>query len=165
MFQWILKKIRKDNKGFTLIELIVVIAILGILAGIAVPKLSESRVKAAQTAHNANVRTLEGAATMFMAENDLPTGNDPVVTWSPDGGTKASTITDQDLKLDVNKWALYVQEWPEIPKGLKDGDTAITGSYTVTINSDGTIVVLPEAIELNKEDTSDAGGDASRYQE
>ena len=143
MFQWILKKIRKDNKGFTLIELIVVIAILGILAGIAVPKLSESRVKAAQTAHNANVRTLEGAATMFMAENDLPTGDDPV-TWSPDGGTKAND--DIDISDDKNKWALYIQEWPSIPKGV-EGD-----KYEVKIYKNGNIEVTPIVIEEEEPD-------------
>ena len=37
------KKIKKNNKGFTLVELVVVIAILGILAAIAVPRFTGSR--------------------------------------------------------------------------------------------------------------------------
>ena len=33
-----MKNLRKDNKGFTLVELIVVIAILGVLAAVLVPQ-------------------------------------------------------------------------------------------------------------------------------
>ena len=60
------KKIKKNNKGFTLVELVVVIAILGILAAIAVPRFTGSRKKAAVAAHNANVRTLESAANRYL---------------------------------------------------------------------------------------------------
>jgi type IV pilus assembly protein PilA len=148
MFQWILKKARKDNKGFTLIELVVVIAILGVLTVIAVPKLTISKKTATITAHNANVKTLENAASMYMVEYDLPTENGKV-EWNSKGGTRASTIIDTSK--DNNKWTLYLQEWPKIPKGideLKDseGNEFKGENYVVTIDSKGNITVEPIAI-------------------
>ena len=68
MLKLLSKKLRKNNKGFTLVELIAVLAILGILAAIAVPRFTESMKKAAISAHEANVRTLINAANMYIAE-------------------------------------------------------------------------------------------------
>lgn len=141
MLKFILKKLKKNNKGFTLVELVVVVAILGLLAAIAVPKLTTSRKKAAITAHNANVKTLKNAANMFIAENGAPETN--IVTWNPDGGTKASEETGTT---DNDKWALYLQEWPDIPDGLEEEDfdgTNVELKYKVTIDNNGDITVTP----------------------
>ena len=46
-----------------------VIAILGILATIAIPKFSSSRKTAAVAAHNANVRIIKSVAVMYLADN------------------------------------------------------------------------------------------------
>ena len=75
MFEWILKKIRKDNKGFTLVELVVVIAILAILAAIAIPRFGGFTAGAKEGAVEANHRTIVSAAQMYYAnEKKWPEG-------------------------------------------------------------------------------------------
>lgn len=65
-----LKKIKKNEKGFTLVELVVVIAILGILAAIAVPRMGAFREQAALGADNATAAMIGKAAeTVAAAQN------------------------------------------------------------------------------------------------
>mgnify|MGYP000972678830 CR=1 FL=1 len=120
MIDWIMKRLKKNNQGFTLIELVVVIAILGILAGIAIPRLDESRKRAAITAHNANVKTIESAATMYIADGgeNLGSENAPVV------------VTEENV-------GKYLQEIPEVPKVVNEDST-----YKIIIK-DGEITVIP----------------------
>jgi prepilin-type N-terminal cleavage/methylation domain-containing protein len=61
-----MKKMTK-NKGFTLIELVVVIAILGILAGIAIPRFMDATATARGARILADMRTLDSVATMYYA--------------------------------------------------------------------------------------------------
>lgn len=64
-----MKNFIKNQKGFTLVELVVVIAILGILAGLAIPRF----IGATETARGARViadlRTVESALSMYYAKN------------------------------------------------------------------------------------------------
>ena len=61
--------LKKKKKGFTLLELLVVLAILAILIAIAIPVYKNQKEKAAITAHNANVRVLETAVESYRQDH------------------------------------------------------------------------------------------------
>lgn len=60
-------RFRKDE-GFTLVELMVVVLIIGILVAIAIPVFNVARDRAQERACFANQRTIEGAAQTYVAD-------------------------------------------------------------------------------------------------
>ncbi len=63
------KKVKKNKKGYTLTELIVVVAILGILAAVATPMILNQVGKAKSSADAANERSIENAYKIGMAQS------------------------------------------------------------------------------------------------
>ena len=63
------------KKGFTLLEMVIVIAIILVLLSIAIPKYGRSNLTAKVAAHNANVKIIKNAAILYLSENPNATTN------------------------------------------------------------------------------------------
>ena len=84
----------KDEKGFTLIELIVVIAVLGILATLAIPRVIGVKSRAETAADDANEKIIRNALERYYAEE----GSYPAA--------------DADSKLPTDELKDYLDEIP-----------------------------------------------------
>ena len=83
--------------------MVVVIAILGILAAIAIPRLTGSRDRANWSAHAANIRTIDSAMMMYQAENgDLPNEQAQLSAYLKNWPTKPGTYTLTGGKFTAN---------------------------------------------------------------
>ena len=88
-----LGKLDRKEREFTLIELLIVVAILGILAGVIVPNVGRFLGKGEEEARRAEFHDLSTAITALTVENNLSGIPNPVTA-----NTAPCTTGTQDLK-------------------------------------------------------------------
>lgn len=128
-----LQKLRSNKEGFTLIELMIVIAIIGILAAIAIPNFIAYRNKAYCTAVESDAQAImAGLADYYSipAHNAIPTLGDIGITMS---NSNTSTIGGA-----LNAIVVTVTDGAaRCPTDYQAGDArwsgTATGVYTITM--------------------------------
>src|SRR4051812_29631885 len=68
------------SSGFTLVEIMIVVAIIGLLATIAIPNFVRARLKAQQSACINNLRQIDGAKQQWALENKAAANATPVLS-------------------------------------------------------------------------------------
>jgi len=82
-----MNKILNNEKGFTLVELMVVVVIIGILVAIAIPIYNNTTARAERGSCEANLRMIDSAIQQYKMVNDI----------SPDTNITETQLADEIL--------------------------------------------------------------------
>ena len=107
----------EKRKGFTLVELLVVVIIIGVLVAIAIPMYMNSTKTANQKAYYSNLNIITTAVQTYEANNNQAT---PGAFNAGTAGGPATLIPK------------YIQSWPTGPAGTRYGIGTDGATVTIT---------------------------------
>ena len=132
-----------NQKGFTLIELIMVTIILGILAAVAIPRYTSTVTKAEEAAEDAVINSIKAGLETYAVEQLMSNGRKswPTNPWDaldtkPAGYTTDVTDADEDGEWTYNTTSKKITHqrndnsrvsW-QYDEGTQSGDDAAVGS-------------------------------------
>ena len=84
------------SKGFALLELVVVVAVIGVLTSVAMPNYLSYKVETKTTACQANRRNIEAAENAYYIQNNSPGLTIPGSYTCPSGGTYVWLVSNPE---------------------------------------------------------------------
>lgn len=129
-----LQRLWKSEKGFTLIELIIVIAILAIIAAVAVPNILKAVDNSRKTSDITNAKVIADAASQVIAKFDNLSG----VTYDATTALNVTSLTGASANADATLAAFEDALFNEFSNGAPDpvyqGGTITEDNYYLVIS-------------------------------
>lgn len=130
-----MKKIRSSKKGFTLAELLIVVAIIGVLVGISIPIFSAQLKKSRVATNQANARAAYAAAkSEYLDKSDAV-----IVEYTVDTGV-AKTVDKASgtgiTETAITKWGV------DTATVTTDLDDKVATVWYVTLDDTGTVTAI-----------------------
>jgi len=108
------------KRGFTLLELMIVVAVIGLLAAIAVPNLLRARMNAREASAVKMIQAFGTAMQMYYSAQNPPTF--PTTTWHLSSGSPPY------LNYDSNNMGVYTTGVVQYPKASSGGSSVLYDS-------------------------------------
>ena len=125
------KRMQGNQRGFTLIELMIVVAIIGILTAIAFPLYANIQARARVAKAQADARTLASAVVVYSAHTGgLPAGLTNLSVATVISGVSAGPFINP-IPNPPTGWGAYTYA------------TVSDGSFSITTTGDGATVRVP----------------------
>jgi type IV pilus assembly protein PilA len=129
----------KGKKGFTLIELMIVVAIIGILAAIAIPNFLKFQAKSKQSEAKSNLGAIYTGQISYFGEANTY-GDFNIINWSPSGTPRyhyvvgvwnGASNTDNDNRGDTLQAAVPAPSWTgNLNNAIDNNNALVTGAQT-----------------------------------
>lgn len=126
-----MRELKKNNKGFTLAELLIVVAIIAVLVAVSVPMFNNQLTSARKSTNQANYRAAQSAAVAAYLS----------------GNNTESVTYKYDLKTGVASAYTETVSGAEVPIDQVNGKKEITTIYVTVTGSGTTIYVSPYEAE------------------
>lgn len=136
---------RNTKSGFTLVEILIVVIILGILAAIVIPQFTNASQDARKSSLTSQLQTLRSQIQLYKLQHgdvlpDLVTSWAPLTTVTAYNGVNYGPYLQADPKNSLNGFSAVVNSASLVfPLGVAQAaNTGFIYNYTVTVAGDGT---------------------------
>ena len=149
MLKWLNNK-KKDNKGFSLVELIIVVAIMAILVGLLAPQYIKYVEKSRKSSDASNLSEMVNALQVYAAdaESSIPAGT-YTITISSTGTNITGDTSDKKIENAIAETAPDFKSTKLKSSKWKDGKESEPISASIVVDSNGgtSITYSPERLQ------------------
>ncbi len=129
---------KKNNKGFTLAELLIVVAIIAVLVAIAIPIFTSQLEKSREATDAANIRDYYAEIAVCLVDGSLDIKNNETLTISGGASAKISDVAATGFKVTVTGGGLKANQ---TQANWQNGNPVVAG-VSVSANMVGATQVV-----------------------